>query len=53
MDRVEAGSDNVSWMELAQDYIKWWIFVLAMLNLRAMLPWCCLSFLIFGHYAGL
>jgi DNA polymerase III delta prime subunit len=34
----ELGSENRRWMELAQDRVQWQALVLAVLNLRVLLP---------------
>lgn len=33
---------NFRWIELAKDYVQWWVLVLAVLNLQALLPECLL-----------
>jgi hypothetical protein len=38
MDLMEIGCDDGMWMELAQDRVQWWTLVLAVLNLRVLLP---------------
>jgi hypothetical protein len=37
-DLREIGCEVGRWMELAQDRVQWWALVLAMLNLRVLLP---------------
>jgi len=34
----EIGCEDGRWMELAQDRVQWWALVLAVLNLRVLLP---------------
>jgi hypothetical protein len=41
MDLREVGCEDVRWMELAQDRVKWQALVLAMLNLGVLLTECC------------
>jgi hypothetical protein len=38
MDLRELGCEDGRWMELAQDRVQWWALVLAVLNLRVLLP---------------
>jgi hypothetical protein len=38
MDLRETGCEDGRWMELAQDRVQWQALVLAVLNLRVMLP---------------
>jgi len=38
MDLMEVRCDDGRWMELAQDHVKWWVFVLAVLNRCVLLP---------------
>jgi hypothetical protein len=38
MDLTEVGCDDGRWMELAQDRVQWLTLVLAVLNLRVLLP---------------
>ena len=38
MDLMEIGSEDGSWMELAQDRVQWWALVLAVLNRCVLLP---------------
>jgi hypothetical protein len=38
MDLREVGCEDGRWMELAQGRVQWWAFVLAVLNLRVLLP---------------
>jgi hypothetical protein len=38
MDLKEIGCEDVRWMELAQDLVQWRVLVLAVLNLRVLLP---------------
>jgi hypothetical protein len=40
MDLREICCEDVRWMELAQDSVQWQALVLAVLNLRALLPQC-------------
>jgi hypothetical protein len=37
MDLREIGCEDGKWIELAQDRVQWWAFVLAVLNLRVLL----------------
>ena len=38
MDLMEIGCEVGRWMELAQDCVKWWVLVLAVMNLCVLLP---------------
>jgi hypothetical protein len=38
MDLREMGCEDGKLMELAQDRVQWWALVLAVLNLRVLLP---------------
>ena len=38
MDFMEIGCEDGRWIELAQDRVQWWAFVLAVLNLCVLLP---------------
>jgi len=38
MDLREIDFEDGGWMELAQDRVQWWYFVLAVLNLLVLLP---------------
>jgi hypothetical protein len=38
MDLKETGCENGKWIELAQDRVQWRALVLAVLNLRVLLP---------------
>jgi hypothetical protein len=38
IDLWESGCEDVRWMELARDRVQWWALVLAVLNLRVLLP---------------
>jgi hypothetical protein len=39
-DLMEIGYEDEMWMELAQDRVQWQALVLAVLNLRVLLPQC-------------
>jgi hypothetical protein len=38
MDLKETGSEDGTWMELPQERVRWRVLVLAVLNLRVLLP---------------
>jgi len=38
MDLMEIGCEDGRWMELAQNRMQWWVFVLAVLKLCVLLP---------------
>jgi hypothetical protein len=38
IDITVIGCEDVKWMELAQERVQWWALVLAVLNLRFVLP---------------
>ena len=38
MDLMEIGCEDERWMELAQDRVQWWAFVLAVSNCCVLLP---------------
>jgi hypothetical protein len=38
MDLTETGCEDGRWMELAEDRVQWRALVLAVLNLRVLLP---------------
>lgn len=32
------GCEDVNWIEMAQDWVQWWILVLVVLNFQVMVP---------------
>jgi hypothetical protein len=38
MDLRETGFQHVKWMEVAQDFVKWWTLEIKVLNLRLLQP---------------